>query len=96
MAEYELSGPARNDLTDIFEYIAGDNEPAAVAVVVRFLEVFDRLAEQPRMGKSRDELQEGLRSFPCGTFMVFYRIWAGRVVVTRVLHAARDMDEIFS
>lgn len=96
MADYELSEPARDDLTGIFEYIAADNEPAALAVVMRLLELCDRLAEQPRMGRERDELQEGLRSVPQGSLVVYYRIWAGKIMIMRVIHAARDLDEIFS
>ena len=96
MPKYEISEQARADLTDVFEYIADDNEHAALQLIIRLLDLFGNLAEHPLMGKSRDELQQGLRSVPLGHYIAFYRIWAGRVVIVRVVHAARDLDEIFS
>lgn len=96
MAKYELSDQARDDLTDIFEYIASDDEASALRTVIRFLDLCDKLAEFPKLGRSRDEFQAGLRSLPEGNFNVFYQITAGKIVIVRVLHAARDLDEIFS
>ena len=96
MAKYELSDQGRDDLSEIFEYIASDNESAALRVVIRFLDLFELLEQNPRIGRSRDDLQEGLRSIPQSSYMVFYRIWAGRVVIVRVLHAARDIAAVFS
>jgi toxin ParE1/3/4 len=96
MPRYELSDRARDDLTDIFEYIAADNEHSALRTVMQFLDLCARLQEFPKLGRSRDELQDGLCSFPQGNFIVFYRIRAGQVIVLRVLHAARDLNDLFS
>jgi toxin ParE1/3/4 len=47
------------------------------------------------VGESRDELLAGLRSYPAGDFVIFYRILATTVEVVRVLHGRRDIDVIF-
>jgi hypothetical protein len=31
-----------------------------------------------------------------GNYLIFYRLWAGKVAITRVIHSARDLEEIFS
>jgi len=48
------------------------------------------------MGKSRDELAAGLRSFPIGQYIIFYQPVPGGVDIVRVLHGARDLDAIFN
>jgi toxin ParE1/3/4 len=54
------------------------------------------LADNSKLGRERPELSEHLRSFPEGNYLIFYREWAGRIAIVRVLHGARDLDEIFS
>ena len=93
---YELSDDARDDLNEIFRFIAKDNEFAALKLVTRLLDIIANLQENPLIGRERGELKEGLRSFPEGNYLIFYRLWAGHVLIVRVLHAARDLDEIFS
>jgi toxin ParE1/3/4 len=43
----------------------------------------------------RYELLAGLRSYPAGDFVIFYRILETTVEVVRVLHGRRDIDVIF-
>lgn len=49
----------------------------------------------PEAGRSRSELQMGLRSFPVGRYLIFYRPSATSVEIVRVLHSARDVDAMF-
>jgi toxin ParE1/3/4 len=64
-----------------------------------FIETIDQkfhlLAEQPNMGRLRDELVEDLRSFPVGRYIVFYLSLPKGVEIVRVLHGARDLDALF-
>jgi toxin ParE1/3/4 len=46
----------------------------------------------PASGRLRDELRPGVRSFPVGSYVVFYRAVAGTIEVLRVLHESRDID----
>ena len=57
-----------------------------------FNEVFELLASYPAMGKPREELAPGLRSFPIGSHMIFYEVEADYVVITRVLHQRQIVE----
>jgi toxin ParE1/3/4 len=96
MASYSLSKEARQDIDDILIYMAADQVDAAVLFNDRLDELFWMLADNPRAGRERPDLSEGLRCFPLDSYLIFYRLWAGRVTIARVLHSARDLDEIFS
>jgi toxin ParE1/3/4 len=47
------------------------------------------------MGRPRDELASGLRSFPVGTYIVFYRRAKVGIEVARILSGYRDIDALF-
>ena len=52
------------------------------------------LADSPLIGRTRDELAEGLRSLPVlryPTYVVFYRPTTAGIDVIRVLHGAREL-----
>ncbi len=85
--------------TDIFEnwdYIADDSLVAADRWVDRLDEQFRLLAAQPMMGRARDELAPGVRSFPFGRYVVFYVPLEDGIDVVRMLHGARDIDAVFN
>ena len=48
------------------------------------------------MGRVRDELEPGMRSFPFGRYVIFYMPIDEGIDVVRVLHGARDIDAIFT
>ena len=50
------------------------------------------LATQPRMGRAREELAAGIRSYPFGRYVVFYLPLDDGVEVARVLHSGRDAE----
>lgn len=94
---YVITEPAESDLIEIFSYIAGDNTAAALELINRFFHLFGLLSDEPRAGRERPELRPGLRSFPEGRYVIFYRILANEdVEIIRVLHSARDIDTIFA
>ncbi len=45
---------------------------------------------------NRPELGEGIRSFPSGNYVIFYRTVEGGIEIMRVLHGARDIEKIFA
>ena len=91
-----ITPEAEEDIDEILGYIALDNFQASVVFYDRLMERFEILTANPKAGRERLELDRGLRCFPFGNYLIFYRIWAGEVAITRVLHSARDIDEIFS
>lgn len=86
---------AKRDLLEIWEYIADDSEERADEFVARIDLKFCALAEHPGLGRPRDKLAEGLRSFPVGRYIIFFRPLAKGVEIIRVLHSARDLNTDF-
>jgi toxin ParE1/3/4 len=86
---------AKTDLVEIWDYIADNSEAQADA----FIDQIDRklvlLAENPTIGRMRDELAENMRSFPFGRYVIFYIATSDGIQIVRVLHGARDLATIF-
>jgi toxin ParE1/3/4 len=95
MPAVHLRPRARNDIFDIWDYIADDSEAQADAFVDRLDTNFQLLARQPELGRIRTELAPGLRSFPVGRYVVFYELMQDGIAVVRVLHSARDLGAQF-
>lgn len=86
---------AADDILEIWDYIAEDSLDAADRWVDRLDEQFRLLATQPLLGRARPELEQELRSFPFGRYVIFYAPLADGIDVIRVLHGARDIDALF-
>ena len=82
---------AKADRLDIWLYIAEDNRPAADRLIDKIFEVSLMLADYPHSGRQRPELGNEVRSYPIGSYVVYYVVTPGRIEVLRILHAARDM-----
>ena len=92
---WSLSGPARQDLDDIWFHIAGDNIAAADKVISQIVERFDMLARQPLIGEACPEVLPDLRNFPIRPYVIYYATQDDEVVIARVLHGARDVRRQF-
>ena len=75
-------------------YRALDSLSAADAWLARINACFEGLAAFPLSGRERGELAEGLRSIPVHPHIVFYRVKPGIVEIMRVIHGARDLDDV--
>ena len=53
------------------------------------------LAENPLLGKHRDEVREGLRSFTEGQHVIFYRIGTNTIEVVGVPHQRQELSRHF-
>lgn len=95
MPRVEISGPARSDLELIHSYIAEDDLAIADNFVLELSDKFKLLSRNPSMGRRRDNLVPALRSFPHGSYVVFYFPTDYGVEIFRVLHGARDIESIF-
>ncbi len=96
MADYIITPRAEKDIDEVLLFIATDNLEASLKFHERLSNRFEMLAENPKIGRERAEIKQDIRSFPEGNYLIFYREWAGIVAIVRVLHGARDLDEIFS
>ena len=95
MSRYTLSPGASEDLKAIYRYLADRNAPAAGRLREIFLERFRLLARHPLLGQARDDLADGLRMFPAGSYVVLYRPAKVGITVAQILHSARDVDALF-
>lgn len=85
---------AREDVLGIWEYVAKDSVRSADALVERFEMVFRVLSTSPDIGVARSDLLDGLRSFPEGRFLVFYRQVGNTLDIVRVVSAARQITPV--
>ena len=92
---YEIAAEAENDLIDIWHYIARDSDKAADRFLDRLNEKFGALARNPNIGRARPELRPEMRSFPYGAYLILCRAIKEGAGIVRVVHAARDLDDIF-
>ena len=95
MPRLSVSPGARQDLVEVFLYIAQDNIDAARRVHSRFRAAFRTIAHSPLIGRVRSELAEGIRSLPVENYVIYYRAVASTVRILRVLHGARDTRQLF-
>ena len=86
---------AKEDLLDIWCYIAQDSPKAADAWIDQLVDAARRLAANPGMGRLRPELLPGIRSFPVGNYILFYLEINKGIDLVRVLSAYRNLDALF-
>jgi toxin ParE1/3/4 len=90
-----FSPAAEADLVEIKSFIARD-KPLAAARLLRSIRgrISETIARFPELGQSCDDLIPGLRRFPIGNYVIFYRV-TDRVEIARILHGARDIESLF-
>lgn len=86
---------AELDILEIWDFIAEDSITEADLWIDRLDEKLFLWATQPMMGRSRDELARGLRSFAFERYVVFFLPMPDGLDIVRVLHASRDISEHF-
>ena len=91
---HRLAPQARTELSSIWNYIVkeGGNVAAADAVIDAITERFYLLSQHPRMGRSRDDLRPGLRSFVVGQYVIVYTIEDEDVQILHVFHGRQDIE----
>src|SRR5215813_14669771 len=91
---HRLSPQARAELDDIWDYIARASGDAAVAdgVIDSIVDRFYLLGRYPRLGRARDDLRPGLRSFPAGEYVIIHTIDQADVLILHVPHGRRDIQ----
>ncbi|MCF6178595.1 MAG: type II toxin-antitoxin system RelE/ParE family toxin [Geopsychrobacter sp.] len=92
-----LSAQAREDLTEIWLYIATDSTVAADSFVDLLFRQCLSICDAPYMGRNRDNLLPGVRSFAYKRYIIFYRHLTEKVEIeiVRILSAYRDVEALF-
>ncbi|HUQ68561.1 MAG TPA: type II toxin-antitoxin system RelE/ParE family toxin [Planctomycetaceae bacterium] len=94
MPRFRVSKAARRDLGEIASYIARDNPPAALRLRAAFADRFGMLSRQPLIGEACETLGSRLRMFPHGSYVIYYVPAPGGVRIARVIHGARDQQDV--
>ena len=89
------SPEARQDLREIYVYLAADNPDAARALQKRIKQSVALLRENPQIG--RPGRVPGTRELVVSgtSYIVPYQIWEKRLALLRVYHTARKWPEQF-
>lgn len=95
MSQLRISPRASSDLIEIWIYIADDSVANADAFIDKLYQAIQALGRQPGSGRHREELAPGVQSFPFGRYIIFYRAVTSGIEIVRVLHSARDIENIF-
>ena len=96
MPQANILNSAVADLADIWAYIALDSPDNTDLFIDRIFRICQqRLASNPRLGRTREELSPGLRSLVFESYAIFYHPMPNGVAVVRVLHGMRDIESIF-
>jgi plasmid stabilization system protein ParE len=94
MSRYRLEADAKSDIKEIFDYIAKENLPAARRLRDLFKQRFKFLAANPLMGELREDLSSGVRILSVGSYVIVYYPQDKGIVVTHVVHGARDLEAL--
>jgi toxin ParE1/3/4 len=92
VGKVERRPQAVRDLFEIWDYVARDNDAAADRLLRPFDDKLSLLSDAPALGKSREDLSPGLRSFVVGEYVLFYRPIDGGVTLVAALHGRRNID----
>ena len=94
MANLIIAPSARQDLSDIFDYIARD-KPIAAANWVEIIEQKCKLiATTPEFGEQRPEYGSEIRSSAVGRYVIFFRPMCDGIEVVRVIPGDRDVRSL--
>jgi toxin ParE1/3/4 len=87
--------PAEADLNAIVDYIAADNLPAALDWLMAIRQLFELLSKQPLIGERQITLRHGeVRRICHGRYVVYYLPIRDGVEILRVIHGAREHDNL--
>ena len=86
------------DLDEIWYYIAtvSGNIGVADGFIDSICDRFVLLARHPLLGRTREDLRSGLRSFSVADYLIIYRVHEGDVIILRVVRGNRDLSVLFA
>lgn len=96
-ASFRLTPEADSQLGEILEFIAEDNEEAAVRVRNALYEALDMLAKMPEIGHAREDLTERpLKFWSVYSYLLVYDPATNPLNVVAILHGARDVATLLA
>ena len=77
----KFTGPARRNINAIVGYIAKDSPKASEQFANDLSRKFAALAGAPLIGREHDDYGTGIRTFPFGNYMIFYRPMTEGIII---------------
>lgn len=91
ICSYQLSQEADKDIDEIFDYTESEyGLQKAIDYTSQFSIIFSQLIQEPELGRTRNEIRNGLRSLIQNEHIIFYRILSDYIRIVRVLHGRSD------
>jgi toxin ParE1/3/4 len=91
-ARYTIRALAKTDLEEIWFYTYQEwGSEQADNYLKSLLSCFTRLAENPSIGKKRDDIKTGYYCFPEGAHNVFYTITSQGIDIIGIPHQRMDI-----
>ena len=88
---YRVSEEAEQDLDEIFLYWANRASlEAADRIIDRITERFWLLGEHPNAGKPAGNIARGVKCFPAGKYLIYYRNTRRGTDILHIFHGARN------
>lgn len=92
--KYRIRALAQSDLESIWLYTCDEWSVAqADAYLEALIQRFEWLAENPTLGKPRDDIKSGYFCFPEGMHLIFYIVKDNYVEIIGIPHQRMDIIE---
>lgn len=91
MTQYRLTPAAQRDLSDIWDYTAEHwGRTQAEVYIGEIRNAIDRIADDPRRGRTCEEVRVGYRRSSIGSHLLFFKEASGGIDIIRILHQRMD------
>ncbi|MAU12851.1 MAG: hypothetical protein CL607_23730 [Anaerolineaceae bacterium] len=91
MAQYILSPNAQASLRAIKSYSLNQFGEQQTRIYLQLIATrLQAIAEEPEIGRSRDEIKQGYLSFLAGSHVIFYRKGQGHIDIIDILHQSME------
>jgi len=94
MDHYTLSQKAQEDIESIYDFgLQKFGKDQAIDYLMEMRSYFELLLRNTEIGKQRNEIKQGLYSFPYVSHIIFYRLFKNHIRIVRILHGSRDLNK---
>ncbi|MGO9126330.1 MAG: type II toxin-antitoxin system RelE/ParE family toxin [Terriglobales bacterium] len=93
---YRVTRQAEQDLDEVYVYWARRASPeVADRLIDRIADRFWLLGEHPDAGRPSEDIAAGVKSFPAGKYLIYYRATRRGTDILHIFHGARDQQQAF-
>jgi toxin ParE1/3/4 len=94
MLPFSIRPAAYADMDSIADFIRRDNPERAETFSDELSRKIETVAERPLSFPARPEFGQAMRSALHGSYLILFRFDGDEVVIQRVVHGARDIENL--